>query len=391
MMNQKYERKPDRFMNMKTKIEQKGFSLLEVMFSMMILTLGMVFIASMFPVGLYTSRDVVDSTMNALESHNAQVMTEIRLGELKQQNSVDYNAIIQTNHKPPFNTPPFVVPIVKPNYLIDDNLVVLDGEDYFYGPDDPQSPYPPYITADGGMGLLDLRNIGSIVSPAVDATDPAVVKKLSKLTNWDWLDQDRAILDVALDRKYCWAALRKDNMYYIFILRNFSGNIRYAVQHKDSYEPSGGLPYDPPALAPEPAAADEDRQFPVPWRIFLGRYFRFAHVNPGDSDYHDPILPLLVPENVANILRPGSILVDADPADKDGPPGNEQTTGQCGEIYEVMDVNTDGTISLKTPLRDDLHYVWVFPPPIERTGINDYKFANQQPVISVTTVQLDLE
>ncbi|MBN2842002.1 MAG: prepilin-type N-terminal cleavage/methylation domain-containing protein, partial [Sedimentisphaerales bacterium] len=62
---------------MRTRIRQNGFSLLEVMMAVVVLMMGMVFVASMFPVGLHNSRKNVEQTINAIESHNAAVMAEL--------------------------------------------------------------------------------------------------------------------------------------------------------------------------------------------------------------------------------------------------------------------------------------------------------------------------
>ena len=60
-----------------------------------------------------------------------------------------------------------------------------------------------------------------------------------------------------------------------------------------------------------------------------------------------------------------------------------------------MFVESDGTywVRLRTPLHDDLHYFWVFPPPIVRTGPgpDDYEFDDWQPVVSVTKKVIEID
>ena len=63
---------------MKHKRIQSGFSLLEVMMAVVVLMMGMVFVTSMFPVGLFYSRENVDKTTGAIEAHNASVNVDLQ-------------------------------------------------------------------------------------------------------------------------------------------------------------------------------------------------------------------------------------------------------------------------------------------------------------------------
>ncbi len=78
------------------KNKQSGFSLLEVMMAVVVLMMGMVFVASMFPVGLHNSRINVDNTMNSIEAHNSDVNVELIIDrahkDLAQRIYTDYNA-----------------------------------------------------------------------------------------------------------------------------------------------------------------------------------------------------------------------------------------------------------------------------------------------------------
>ena len=56
---------------------QAGFSLLEVMFSVVVLTLGLIFVPSYFPLGLHMSREIAQGTQGPIQDHNAAVMMEL--------------------------------------------------------------------------------------------------------------------------------------------------------------------------------------------------------------------------------------------------------------------------------------------------------------------------
>ena len=68
---------------------------MEVLFAMMILTLGLVFVASQFPIGLWNSRVVADQTISAIEGNNSQMMVELKLDGLI-ANGVPANWVIDT-------------------------------------------------------------------------------------------------------------------------------------------------------------------------------------------------------------------------------------------------------------------------------------------------------
>ena len=75
---------------MKMKLHrQAGFSLTEVMFAVLILAMGLVFVACQFPVALSLCRDIVDNTRGVVESHNSQMMIELKLREANLDMIVD--------------------------------------------------------------------------------------------------------------------------------------------------------------------------------------------------------------------------------------------------------------------------------------------------------------
>jgi hypothetical protein len=267
-----------------------------------------------------------------------------------------------------------------------------------------------------------LGDIGYMMSPPVDETNA----KVQKLMRWG-RNPEEAIFEVSLESNYSWAAFYKEgeDQYYIFTLRNPRKAVSYAVQDESSFyyldppnfwkgpashprprdcygkidnAPANKQPVGdwPPAAAPGPAGAD--RVFPIPWRVCLGPFSKRYRVvdyyedmeddRPWDSTFR-------IPEAVAMILRPGSILIDADPADNDHDGTGPLTTKGSGQLYEVsevyLDINEEYWVRLRTGLHDDLHYFWVFPPPIIRYPDGSYDFDDWQPVVSVTKKVIDIE
>jgi len=136
-----------------------------------------------------------------------------------------------------------------------------------------------------------------------------------------------------------------------------------------------------PLDIPEP----QDRMFPVPWLIDLDVFAINDYDNPPVTGYWDRFL---VNENVAALLREGSVLIDADSI-YDGT--------MNGFVYEVKEVSPTATagvflVKLTGNLQDLLQYFWVFPPRVEREADGTFiGYGEESPVVSCTqrTVTLD--
>lgn len=437
---------------------QSGFSLMEVMFAVVILSLGLVFVACQFPVGIDAVRDVVDETNKIIDAHNSQVMLELEFQRLKTLPNYDPK-LIWDNRENNYNPPPSGYPttdvmtmhvLAKPNVLADSLLlynnkwrVVIDDPEYYeaYITGAPLNTFPlwPFwshnsIYAGAYQNFTDafigfIGDIGNIMSPPVDESDPQVVGLLPTSGYDPTYINDRikylhpAIFEESLKRNYSWAAMYHENSneYYIFTLRHPKKQVRYAVQHPDSFRIFQEKPRDPygpikfsvePLIAPTngtwpsmiypepyvPTPSDppvlQDRMFPIPWRVCLGEYSQRYRVSSGGSFYYEDKWAgpdsFRIPEEIAHILRTGSIIVDADPADNDSDTIGPLTTRGSGQIYEVSEIFLDDAnqywMRLRTDLYDDLHYFWVFPPPIKR-GVDNalgYEFEDTQPVVEVT-------
>ena len=352
-----------------------GFSLIEVLFAVVILTMGLVFVAAQFPIGIMNSRHIADATMDIVDAHNAQVMLELKLGPLKSSPIFNSNILIPDQN---------VHALVKANVLVN-RTVVLDEI-----PDDPayipipaaSYSYPflaPYLTVNFNSGLLDGRNIGAIVSPAVDESDREVQASFNFLydpaNDADGSLMSEAIGKVALLRDYNWSSLYQfvgSNTYrfFTFTMRTSKkAGARYAMQSNPVEGELGiqGVAYD--------------RRFPVPWRVQLG--LRFV------IDLKDPPNPFRVSPAGGELLREGSYLIDADSRfHPDVAAG--LTTGLSGFVYEVVEIVPEFAggdivtywIRLNTGLRDDLDFIWVVPPAI--VSRSPVAFDDVQPVVQVT-------
>ena len=147
-------------------------------------------------------------------------------------------------------------------------------------------------------------------------------------------------------------------------MRRHNKNARYAIQNQAEFA-SG-----------EPAAdtLDNDRLFPVPWRIALDPLKPPAPEGYDSFILEDHTVSQLFANKLAEILQDGSIIIDA----------------QYGHIYKVIEIvsvdEVGWMVRLEGALVEDMAGFWVVPPPIVRTGqgVDDYIFEGKQPVVKVT-------
>ena len=390
---------------MKLGRSQHGFTLIEVLFAVVILTMGLVFVASQFPMALSMSRDIAETTKTKIDTHNAQVMLELRLGSIAGSGVVAPGGFIDNS------VPGGVKFLYQPNirvgtdpcdYVMDDphdpsagffNLAsgFLDG-------DVPDSAFnykgkvPSYFKTTDTYGYLQGSCFGRVVMPGVMETDPEVQDLLpTNFLDLDVKEQEDelgiAIAKVVRTRTYCTSMLyRCENSttsggtfhFYIFLLRRAKEGSRYAMQDNSF-----------PDWAKEPAAfvESEDRYFPVPWFVSFHKAINPRIEDYEDLDPHDDIPPpprdrVILndytdddgnADAIANILREDSVLVDS----------------QHGHIYRVEEISRDDDdtywiVRFNRELVDvaggeHLQSFWVFPPAV----IGDEEYADQQPVVDV--------
>jgi len=363
---------------------QSGFSLMEVLFAVMVLTMGLVFVASMFPIGLANSHKVIEATLAPINAHNAEVMIDLQLRNI--------NPSLFNNAPPALMiTDGNVHLLVKPNLLVENFIngrleMILDDPENLLNLGDPQvytlGFLAPFLTSyDNGSDIvLRPRNLGKIVSPPVDKSD----REVQIILGPDYAEDDdasimgNAIYDVALERKFSWCALYRYNQwtntfrFYVFNMNRVS-HARYAVQDTDHLDAPVGLD------------VAQDRAFPVPWQVELDTEIDILN----DPVYQLPgaLIDRFVlnaytatddnADAIANILRPGSVIVDRD----------------SGYVNEILDIELIGKLneehSWLVKLRNNLDIIplqsfWVVPPAIVgRPGAGLEVFADKQPVVNV--------
>jgi hypothetical protein len=319
--------------------------------------------------------------------------------------------------------------LVKPNIYAQDyqnniqKLILDDLEPYPYVLSPPYLSYGSYVMAPGGLGQLEPRwlfwsqrdnpatplpvneydsittyfigDIGNMMCPPVDISDRWVQKYLQRFTNPGPQELNAAIFDTAMKKNYSWCALyrcmeptdllnhhlSRKYCFYIFTLRTENKSLRYAIQS----------PVNIAIGNANPAVTDRnsDRVFPVPWRIDLNNgssmaaIFQRSYIRPANGGTkNNPVLPAprifeLNPAH-AKLLQAGSIIVDAD---MENPATPWVDNGYVYEVEEVTQTD-DGRclLKLRKELEDDLRYIWVFPPAIDR---NTGTFVGPQPVVNV--------
>lgn len=377
-----------------------AFSLLEVLFAMMVLTLGMIFVACQFPIGLSFSRQVADDTYNLIHSRNAQIMTELQWKAEHAANNSFTGTFIDTGGSVQF--------LYQVNYRLDNNFqdYVVDAPlgGAFPMKPDKNTDYVKHVDGtitdeennlffvgdDDSGGEILPESIARIAAPAVTENDPAVRNFLKK-EPYNYTDDDfqdgqitaddlaAALETVAKERKYSQATLYQhigssadDLLFrlYIFMFRQNIPNARYAMQDNSG--------------TPNIAAAytDQDRLYPVPWYIEFTRNASAYAIAQADGDEPGEEFNLMdstnitaaEEEDILALLRAGSILIDA----------------INGYVYEIESIEPDDKekiyLTLKNPLQADLLAFWVFPPAIDADGT----FADTQPVIKMTQQVISL-
>ncbi len=389
-------------------VKYAGFSLMEVLFAIVILTLGLVFVAAQFPVGLHNSRLIYDKTFSDINNNNAQIQIKLSIQGIANE----YRNVINDPNMTLDYRDTQIHPLVRPNLLANTvdlprpTLVQDDLEHYGFHLRTntlitdalPEAPIWPFMARNfipseypiSPIGGYDrdttfyIGDIGMIMAPAVDEYDPDVQKQLPPGFNHnddnhlrDYLHP--AMLNVSMNhRSYHWNALYQllnfnagdRYRFFIFTLRNNRTDLRYAVQ----------APVDIIDGHLNPAAQEYDRYLPVPWRIDLNPPFDTAGFDAGND--------VLLVAPALDVLRVGTILVDDDQEDFDYGTGFTNSTPwrDNGYTYEIIDITrideNNATIRLNRPLSDHLKFVWFFPPAYNR---EEGRFNQQQPVINMAT------
>ncbi len=449
--------------------------------------MGMVFVASMFPVGLHNSRKNVDQTINAIESHNAAVMAELMIESTGRMdiglmntfsisspedilydytlNEYNYgNASVGTS----VNEVHF---IPRPNILAGSgNAIIADFEFEF---DISGNPYnltgvaysdlkgmlsatnyvPPfscfathfdsydktrtisiiddYFVNYGMISFDSILNcilyekiltgdIGRICCPVADESDPDVLEMVKRATGGVVPDfaiyANRlnylypAIYQISLQRKYTWAAAYKERddqdapfELSVFILKQGGDNARYAVQNplwaKLAYPAEPYYPYHHSELGLREINFEKmymgggyDCRFPVPWLIYLDKPVISSNIL---GSVNDDGTFFYVNSDISRLLRPGSVILDADPQYVKGTYTQPTFNVNSGKMLRIRKIELEAAgayagqykVTLASSISDagqpnSLFAFWVFPPAIIRDG-DEIEFLDEQPVVDV--------
>ena len=418
------------------RLHPAGFTLLEVMFAVVVLMLGMIFVASQFPAGLYLSRQIVDATTESLEGQNTAAMMALELDQVAAYTPPGGGT--QISFVGPASTDVFCTTGKQVYFLNRANImadslndtnkdVVIDEPTnrYFYSPKEPSSPFEYnksipgyYVLEDRTATLSEMRpqSLGMFTVPMVGKYDESIDKKRREeypdyddFRNNYSADQqanayDRWMFDEILNnRDYNWILLYRYlndktdpdpadpfTLEFICLKIRQKPTDRYGMYEED---PSAT---DPTATkTPKSLADDQDRWLAVPWKIELN-----TAINPSDigsypthqfpdpeftdrfllNDYTNSTTDVL---HIVSILREGTPLIDVDHGQIYTVVSLVENADNPDDWYIRLDRRLeakDGSGALLTYQR-----FWIVPPPItNHTSSGPDEFADEQPVVDIT-------
>ena len=389
----------------------------ELMIAIVILGLGLLTVATMFPIAWTKARDLAEFTSQVAITDSAQNTLSVLAQVSRRVNDAEgYSSSFKGDPVPPgaaipeaAEPDPWVHPLHMQNLLAtnpsstptDIPQVVGDFEDFngAFAPNNDFELNPP-----GFVGYTEMPNVQVAIHeriyppmpPLPNDGDPSEVKG-----HWN---------DVLSQRRYCWAAFHKldyDRVngplptwadpraftVYFVTLRRGQPTHRYARQDPVTdpgneiplyVNPRNGLdvPLGLPTSSAVPRAlpATEDVVFPVPWRVQIEIV---PPVGSGDVPAQAITNSAAYPSNslVTDMIQRGSVLIDE----------------LSGKVYEVTSREPDpatptrAMVTLDQVITTDdfnkygaLRTVWVFPPPAERDPSGAViGFSGPQPVVGV--------
>lgn len=386
---------------MKNKQRHYGFSLIEVLFAMLILTMGIIFVAGQFPLGLANARKITEETRSEVDAHNAAIMVDLQLAALDPATFIGDDATFFINRDGNVNYLP------RPNAMLagagrpDIEGLVMDdplGQYYplpasgnYFENQSGQPPHPvSYYPTEASVGmslqnsLLPL-NIGKIVSPPVDQTDQDVQARLNHIES-SFANINRAVFDVATNQRNFNTAQFYQHIgnnrfrFFIFTLRGSNKRLVYPAQKTE-------LSYANRFLDPRTLSSNQARYYPIPWYIEfeLSATQGEGRFNLTDGVFNsDPAIA----RNIFSILRVGSYIIDAD---------NTGNIGDSGYVYEIAELEANEAddeywVTLRTDLWDLMTGFWIFPPGVDpdsdfwdgSQALDFVPWTNAQPVVKVT-------
>lgn len=422
-----------------------AFSLLELMIAIVILGIGLIMVATMFPIAWTRARDLAEFTTQQTLTATAEEMCKLLLrvdaeqtelgsfaGDLIWNRSTGFTAgrsmggsnLVHYLHMqnisaaryeyvppPPRNAS---APSVAPPWLV---AGMRDGREFNLDPLRDMVPDDPFFTR--GFGGAQIRVEQRVYPPM----EPYQADKLLPTGQPDPTKAD-SVWDANLDaRRYAFgvfhkliepvieiapgatvdelrAGLAEDrefNMYYV-TLRRTRPTLRFAVQ--DPAEVPDPFSYDQP-VPPKELIGVYDVLLPEPWRVQI--YFEVAPIGtqPTGNQIGQREFSTGLP-SVAQINHPdfvtGPLAIDFL---ERGTPFIDERSGQVYEVTEIRRAGTGNTerafVTLdKEVFTEDVEdtillsgnaprVVWVFPPPIERETNGTPIFSGGSPVVGIDT------
>ncbi len=404
-----------------------GFSMAELMIAIVILGLGMLMVATMFPVAWTRARDMSEFTTQTTVGNNGAFVMEMQTVVTLPDGSVTSPSFIgdvdpatdsardpalplvhQVHMWNQFATNPGGTGAYKVEYEASDDYGAGWTDismDTLHVPAGITPPYHPYTAVNTMIGLED-RVLPPLPPRPVDTSLPPELR-----THWDETVATRRFLWAAFNRFDVTPTRRADvrslTMYYVTLRRPESTN-RYARQ-----DPAAGV-----GLAtrqPVALASTEDVRFPVPWLIHLDVRGNWDSTIPGPQVALDPTgIPSEAiaggdseSKLIAQMLQKDSMLIDRLTGAVYTVKSHRYTkTGSDYDYKAVVTLDREVQVADLDPLASGVVQVdmtadaadptapvdttngtirpfWTFPPPIERFGDGDFVFSGKQPVVGV--------
>ena len=396
------------------------------MIAIVILGLGLLVVATMFPIAWTRTRDLAEFTTSTTCTDAAEATVRMLTSVSKDLNGNgtyevgtdglssflgDVNAGGFTDpwvHALDLeNISADVVWTTGPPPLVDDFV----SEPSVAGPDpDPDSQHPS-ILAGSFPRVVQVAFQDRVYPPL--PVPPDVSSTAAEITHWK---------ELLRQRRFSWSVLHKLDyanpptldetrtltMYFV-TLRRVQETHRYARQDPTlETVPEYVFPGDVPSgtvAQPQALGADEDVLFPVPWRVQIAIVDATgeaetiglpgvpaeALANRGAAASSNRLVPEMMPRGAFLIDERSGIVYrvakrEFDPTHTDSSGNLDQAvlTFERDVPYDSLDDDRDGTVIGSDP-SELLRTVWVFPPPVQkapRTG-NLPLFVGPQPVVGI--------
>lgn len=382
------------------------------MIAIVILGLGLLIVATMFPIAWSKARELAESTATTTCADTAEttVRLKTRVARLGDPVGVtgyvpsfraDDDGLLYTLQGVAAWIDPYVHALHMENYAVAEppSASAFVG-DFLSAPTvgtgtDPDPDTHPGPLPDVQVAIQDRLYPALPQVPAADLAFNAWMARLDE-RRFCWsvlhkLDYDPAGAASLLPHR---SNVRTFTFYYVTLRRGQSTN-RYARQDP-AFAPAYGAPAAPTPVTPQDLGATEDVMFPVPWRVQIdltappltptglpSEATANSAANPTNRLVAE-MLPrgaYMIDELNGEIYRVAKSEFDLDSEDPSGLLSRAFLTFESEVTAESLD--SDGSLTLEP--QELLRTVWVFPPPVdaERGAGNLPAFSGPQPVAGI--------